>query len=218
MIDLERASTRRCLLVQAVATATAGLLLAVLVPVATDPAVGFEAVLVRGCTLALAGCTAWAWLSVTLVVREARVGRLGGTSSRGVPQGLRTLVLRACGLALVGATVAGHGPAVATPDHLQQGTDLRRGLVAPLTDPLVGLPLPQRALGQARARTRVTRVRVEPGDTLWGLAAERLVRDGRRPTDAAVAAYWPRVHLANRDVVPDPDLLRPGQALRLPPT
>lgn len=86
----------------------------------------------------------------------------------------------------------------------------------------MGLPLPERAVGPAtRPSTGPASrpVRVEPGDTLWGLCAERLVRDGHTPTDAAVAACWPRVHAANRDLLgDDPDLLHPGQALRLPPT
>ncbi len=81
----------------------------------------------------------------------------------------------------------------------------------------MGLPLPQRAVGAAH-RPSSTPVLVGPGDSLWSLSADHLATDGERPTDAAVAAYWPRLHAVNRDVVgPDPDLLRPGQALRLPP-
>ncbi|MEN8704765.1 MAG: hypothetical protein ABF306_01390 [Nocardioides marinisabuli] len=217
MIDLVRASRQRCLLVWAGATAAAALALAVLVPAAvasTAGAAGFDDLLVRACTAALALCTAWAWLSTTVVVREARAGRVDAAARRGVPQGLRRLVLRACGLALAGATVVSTAPtATATPDHLQQGTAAN----ASLTDPLVGLPLPERAVGPA-ARPISSQVRVEPGDTLWGLCAERLVRGGHAPTDAAVAACWPRVHAANRDLLgDDPDLLHPGQALRLPP-
>ena len=35
--------------------------------------------------------------------------------------------------------------------------------------------------------------------------------------DADVAAYWPRLYALNRDLIgPYPDLLRPGQLLRLP--
>lgn len=55
--------------------------------------------------------------------------------------------------------------------------------------------------------------RVQAGETLWSIAAETLdTRDMRR-----IARYWPRIHKANRSVIgPNPDLIRPGQRLRLP--
>jgi nucleoid-associated protein YgaU len=55
---------------------------------------------------------------------------------------------------------------------------------------------------------------VLPGDTLWSIAAERLGTDDVR----RIARYWPRIHRANREVIgANPDLLRPGQVLELPP-
>jgi len=55
---------------------------------------------------------------------------------------------------------------------------------------------------------------VQPGDSLWLIAARRLGADA---TDAQIADYWPQVYAANRRVVgADPDLVRPGQQLRLP--
>lgn len=218
MIDVMHATAARCLLVWGAATATAAPLLALLASATLAPARGFDDLLVRACSAALLACTAWGWLCVTAVVVEARSGRGPGASSPGVPRSLRRLVLRACGLALVGATAAGVVPAAATPDHLQQGTVLGAGP----TDPLVGLPLPQRAAGAAHRTgtepVRVEPVRVEAGDSLWSLSAAHLADGTRPPDDAAVAAYWPRVHAANHDVVgPDPDLLLPGQVLRLPP-
>lgn len=217
MIDLVRAPRRRCLLVWVGATAAAALALTALVPTLVPSAgpSGFDDLLVRGCTTALVLCTAWAWVTTTVVVLEARTGRVAPAGRPGLPRGLRRLVLRACGLALVGASVASTAStASATPDHLQQGTSAN----AHLTDPLVGLPLPQRAVGAAGQAVSPP-VLVEQGDSLWALAAERLARDGDTPTDAEVAAYWPRVHAANRDLIgDDPDLLHPGQALRLPPT
>lgn len=54
---------------------------------------------------------------------------------------------------------------------------------------------------------------VLPGETLWSIAADRLGTDDVR----RIARYWPRIHRANRDQVPNPDLLRPGQVLELPP-
>lgn len=55
---------------------------------------------------------------------------------------------------------------------------------------------------------------VLPGETLWSIAAERLHTDDVR----RIARYWPRIHRANRDEIgSNPDLIRPGQVLELPP-
>ncbi|WP_124343288.1 LysM peptidoglycan-binding domain-containing protein, partial [Cellulomonas algicola] len=57
---------------------------------------------------------------------------------------------------------------------------------------------------------------VQPGDTLWSIAARHLPAGA---DDAAVAAAWPRWYAANVDVVgADPDLLLPGQVLAVPTT
>ena len=56
---------------------------------------------------------------------------------------------------------------------------------------------------------------VRPGDTLWAISADRL------PQGAALAAVdraWRSLYAANRAVIgPDPDLIRAGTELRLPP-
>lgn len=74
-------------------------------------------------------------------------------------------------------------------------------------------PTPPRA-SDAEQQTVV----VHAGDTLWHLAAAHLgQRLGRAPTDAQIAAEWPRWHDANRAVIgADPDLLHPGQQLVVP--
>ena len=55
---------------------------------------------------------------------------------------------------------------------------------------------------------------VLPGETLWSIAAARLRTDDVR----RIARYWPRIHRANRDEIgPNPNLIRPGQVLELPP-
>jgi hypothetical protein len=55
---------------------------------------------------------------------------------------------------------------------------------------------------------------VRPGDSLWSLAAAEL---GPTAGDAAVATRWPQWYAANRAVIgPDPDLILPGQVLRIP--
>lgn len=56
--------------------------------------------------------------------------------------------------------------------------------------------------------------RVRPGDSLWSIAAAHLPA-GAAPGD--VARAWPRWWRVNRQVVgDDPDLIRPGQLLRVP--
>ncbi|TDW69867.1 hypothetical protein [Kribbella pratensis] len=59
------------------------------------------------------------------------------------------------------------------------------------------------------------RVVVREGDSLWGLAAREL---GPGATDEAIAARWPDWYAVNRQVIgEDPDLILPGQVLRVPP-
>jgi LysM repeat protein len=55
---------------------------------------------------------------------------------------------------------------------------------------------------------------VHRGDTLWDIAARHLGPDAN---NAQVAAEWPRWHAANRSTIgPDPNLILPGQRLRMP--
>jgi nucleoid-associated protein YgaU len=66
-----------------------------------------------------------------------------------------------------------------------------------------------------RRPAQVSTVVVRRGDSLWRLASRAL---GHRSTDAAVAAEWPRWWAVNREVVGDhPELIYPGQRLRVPP-
>lgn len=61
----------------------------------------------------------------------------------------------------------------------------------------------------------------QPGDHLWHVAEATLAESwGRAPSDAEVAPYWQQVVDANRDGLADPgnpDLILPGQVLRVPP-
>lgn len=51
------------------------------------------------------------------------------------------------------------------------------------------------------------------GDTLWAIAARALATEDPR----RIARYWPKIHRANRATIgSDPNLIRPGQVLRLP--
>jgi hypothetical protein len=57
---------------------------------------------------------------------------------------------------------------------------------------------------------------VEVGDTLWDIAAARLVPSER--SAANINRYWRQVYRANRSVVgADPDQLHPGTRLQVPP-
>ena len=56
---------------------------------------------------------------------------------------------------------------------------------------------------------------VEPGDTLWGIAATHLQPTKRSP--ARVHRYWQRIYRANRPAIgDDPDLIHPGTCLDVP--
>ncbi len=60
------------------------------------------------------------------------------------------------------------------------------------------------------------RVTVAEGDSLWWLAKREL---GAQATNEQIAARWPEWYAANRQVIgTDPNLILPGQVLRVPPT
>jgi nucleoid-associated protein YgaU len=55
---------------------------------------------------------------------------------------------------------------------------------------------------------------VQPGESLWSIAADSL---GERASDARIARSWPRWHRANLAVIgADPSRLVPGMTLRVP--
>ena len=161
------------------------------------------------CAAALVGC--WAWLAACtvlvvadIVVRALRPG--ARTVPRLGPPALRRLVLLACGASLGCAVV---GPANADPQHAApSGPQVSR----PAS--LVGLELPDRAVGGAPHPVGPARVVVRPGDSLWRIAERRL------PTSAppsSVARAWHRIRRANAGRLgPDPDLILPGTVLRVP--
>ncbi len=169
---------------------------------------GVADLLVAVCATVLALALVWLWVVTTTTVAGLVTGRhrLGGSATR-------RLVLVACGVAVVAGTSV---PALAT------GGD----------DPelLVGLTLPERAVAPARhatphqqhrhesptelgPRPRPDAYVVRPGDSLWSIARSFPV------PSTSVDRRWRAIWNANRDVVgDDPDLIIPGQALRLPPT
>jgi hypothetical protein len=152
---------------------------------------------VGGCAAALTVALGWLWIVTTATVSGVVTDTLrpgGGTTRR--------LVLAACGVAVVAGSAL---PASATGG---EGREL-----------LAGLPLPDRAVAPAAAPAPVARPAggrgdtyvVRPGDSLWEIA--RTHPDGT----GSVELRWRAIWLANRDLVgDDPDLILPGQALRLP--
>ncbi len=126
---------------------------------------------------------------------------------------VRRAVLAACGVALAGGLAA---PALATPGQVH------RDHLRPATAALVnGLPLPDRATGSAAPPAPAPApaapahsVVVRRGDTLWALARRDLAPGA---DTAAVAGRWHAIYALNRAVVgADPDVIHPGQQLRLP--
>ncbi|MFB6719495.1 LysM peptidoglycan-binding domain-containing protein [Kribbella sp. NPDC056345] len=79
-----------------------------------------------------------------------------------------------------------------------------------------GVRVPDRPGAVARyAEVRLGRVTVAAGETLWGLAAREL---GVQATDREIGARWLQWYAANRQVIgADPNLIVPGQVLRVPP-
>ncbi len=214
MNDAKPVSAGRCLLTWLLASAAAAALLAWTSPdlTARPRLAPFDAWLPWVCAVVLALCTVWGWAVTTIVVLEAlsasMAGRPARTSSRGAPVWARRLVLGACGVAMIGSAA----PALAAGPHQQH----ERPSV------LEGLPLPDRAEGaehrsvtelvahtfaeQAGLTESTDRYVVRRGDSLWSIAKDRL----------GDPEHWPRIYALNRDVVgPDPDLIRPGQLLRL---
>ncbi len=151
-------------------------------------------------------CALWGWLALCATVAEAWRGIQ--PARRGpwrLPTGLRRLVLAACGVALVSG--------VATPAHADASRAHRHphGLAL-----LSGLPLPDRAVVPSQHRTSppIRTVTVRPGDTLWSIARRDLPAGASAP---AVAARWHAIYHTNRPLIgDDPDLIEPGQHLRIP--
>ncbi|WGX95272.1 LysM peptidoglycan-binding domain-containing protein [Nocardioides sp. L-11A] len=171
---------------------------------ATTPGPSFADLLVQACAAVALVAGVALWVLATDVAS-------GVLRSGGVPPGravgpVRRLLLAAYGVAVL----AGTAPASA---EVPTGPDAPTGAAV-----LDGLPLPDRPLDRpARdGGPDPAVVVVRPGDSLWSIAAHHL-GPGASPSD--LASYWQRVQALNAAALgPDPDLIHPGQSLRLPPT
>jgi LysM repeat protein len=216
MHDLALGGRARCLLVGLLATAVATGTVAWAAPdVAAAIAAlrtgslgdqSFDRLVVWLAATALTGCAAWGWVVTGVVVTQALAGH-PRASAPGVPPWLRSGILLACGLAVVAT-----GPSAHAGDPQGDGARVEQRQL------LAGLPPPERVLGGVRAAPPpaepIAVHVVRAGDTLWDIAATHLGggADGDR-----IAAHWHRIYRLNRAVIgTDPDLIHPGQQLRLP--
>lgn len=165
----------------------------------------FELLLVWLCApVALVACV-WLWWSATLVLWSVVRGRV--PSARGCPAQVRQVLLAACGVAIISTT--------AVPAHALAPVASRAPTTVSDTMPLplAGLPLPDRVAGAASAGPQPAIHIVRKGDTLWAIA-KAMLPVGAGPMEVATQAH--QLHQQNRQVLgPNPDLIYPGQQLRL---
>ena len=167
----------------------------------------FDTALTRGALVALALAAVWVVVVVATVALEARsAGRIRLAERTGCPPVVRWWLL---GLFVV--LLAGVSPAEASDSGSPAGPDqVGAGTIGPALD---GLPLPGRAAPPPPAAHRPAHVVVEPGDSLWQIARERLPG----ATDAELSRAVASTYAANRrSIGPDPDRIRPGQRLVFP--
>jgi nucleoid-associated protein YgaU len=163
----------------------------------------FAGLVSSACALALLGC--WAWWALGAVVVAFQVlwsVPAPEWSLVWVPRTLRLLVPVLLGAAVTAA------PASATSET---GPHPAGDVTFGGARAVAGLPLPDRVVTPVPARRTVL---VRPGDSLWRIT-ERLL-----PASASVVEVdrgWRRIARANARHVPDPDLIRPGTRLDVPP-
>ena len=183
-------------------------------------ALGIAACLLLSWSLLSSACAHLVLLRATppIVRRIARavVARYGTRLSR-------TLLARAGAGALIGSALVTGAPVAATLATPQDLTipgvsltwaDSPRATQEPTqTDP-AGLTTPAPAQDEPSPPTphMPDSITVAPGDSLWSIAAS-LHPDA---DDASIDAAWRAIREANADILPDPNLIHPGQILTLP--
>ncbi len=145
-----------------------------------------------------------------LVARGLGFGRALRVVARWSPPVVRWVV----GAALAGAlTVGPAGAALSGPPPTM--------VLLPDDEPPPRSPLPEPTPPPPAPPVPVTTITLAPGDHLWSVAARTLATAwGRAPAEREVAPYWRLLVELNRSELPnptDPDLVFPGEVVRLPP-
>ena len=204
-----RVRVRATLLWLTVTAAQAGLV-ALTAPLvrrlATAPGPAFADALVQACAGAALVAGALLWLATTEVVGgvlHSRGPRSPLSRRRSVGP-VRLALLTACGVTVL----------TTTPAHA--GSDTPVGAGATLSaEALAGLPLPDRPVGPRIGSVTPAAVTVRTGDSLWTIAEREA---GPAASRTELASYWLRLQALNADALgAEPDLVHPGQTLRLPP-
>lgn len=166
--------------------------------------------LVAGCATALAVALGWLWLITTAIVGEVLAGSAPGFANSGA---LRRMVLVACGTAVVAGTALPAQAGGGDPAELLAGLPLPERAVAPArTAHLPKASAPHVAVAAQRRSSEAARYVVRAGDSLWSIA------EAHPGAGDSVEARWRAIWAVNREQVgDDPDLIHPGQVLRLPP-
>lgn len=159
---------------------------------------------------------------VALLVRAAGWRPAIRLTDRFTPRLVRGLAQRLTGGALLAASILGPtSPAVAMDDFAPPGATTRR---VPTSAPVEVATPPGPSVSARPGATPgpERRVRVVPGDHLWGIARAEVARrrglDPHGATIEEVPAYWRRVVEANEHRLRsgDADLLFPGEEIVLP--
>jgi hypothetical protein len=164
----------------------------------------------------------------TVSLLPGSIGRLTGRAalllSPAAVRNLLDLLVGGTLLAQATLTTMPSAPLNRTPDPIQMMTTASLSSSGPATrmEPAETRPPSRRLaaplppwLGGGPSKPRVDYT-VEPGDTLWDIAAAHLEPTPRSP--ASVHRYWQQIYRANRPALgADPDLIHPGTRLDVPP-
>lgn len=186
-------------------------------------------------------CTVLGWyLLVTTAAAVAlgwlRVPRAAQVVEACTPPPLRRLVRGVAGVAMTATATASvataaaadtfyggapSGPATTVPwaGGPNEGVTMRRIIDPSAEGPPVEMRLlPPEADAVAPPPNPLRQRTIVPGDHFWGIAEQELAASRNRPvSDGEVDPYWRLLVEANRPEVVDPDLLFPGQVVRIPP-
>ena len=194
---------------------------------APGPAAPAEALTAGVAALALV-LLGWGWAGAVLTALATRPGRLGtrakALSARVAPPLVRRLVAAVLGAGLLVTPAEAAAPvppcvvtALVLDGHAPDPTLVPETPPSPDWVPQAPVRRPQpdpALLVRPHRSDDDPEVVVRRGDTLWDIAARHL---GAGAGAAEVARAWPRWYAANRSVIgPEPDLIRPGQRLRVP--